>query len=329
MRRLTTDAATTGSNRFASGVYNSLLAATPLLRHPRTAPWVRKAWSLANSRFDGPVTTTIYGYPASINFGNAHPVWAREHPSYNNPLIELVYQAHRDAGRQLHVVDVGAAEGDTVLLVKRNCPDMVAKFTCVDGDDEFILTYLRRNMEAFHDVEILTAMLSDQVGTEPSLVRVETHSASARGSRTVPSTTLDAILADSPDRVDVLKTDVDGFDGRVLAGARNLLTAQQPYVLFEWTPQGYELVGTDWRLPFKVLSDCGYDRFIWFTKLGRFSHFTIGYDERPIDATAAYCKDNTTEYDFWYDIAALSPRHSTSHLELADTAYARHSPSRY
>ena len=309
-------------------VYNALLASAALRRWNRPGYLWARAWELANRHLSGPVSTNIYGYRALVNFGNMLPLWGREYDTYNNPLLEVVAQAYGALCRPLHVVDVGAAVGDTVLLVKRNCPRMVDRFTCIDGDEEFLM-YSRRNLGRFDDVRIVEAMLSDQEGEIATLVRTHPGTASAFGSGRVHSTTLDSVMASEPRPVDVLKIDVDGFDGRVLSGARDILQTEQPYVQFEWTPAAYEQTGNDWRTPFHVLSEAGYDRFVWFTKVGSFSHYMFGYDERQVATTASYCLETTAEYDPFFDVVALGSRHEVSPVRLADLRFARRCVYRY
>jgi FkbM family methyltransferase len=53
--------------------------------------------------------------------------------------------------------------------------------------------------------------------------------------RTVPLRTLDAIIADSaPQRIDLIKIDVEGFEHQVLEGGRQTLARHRPKLIMEW-----------------------------------------------------------------------------------------------
>jgi FkbM family methyltransferase len=211
---------------------------------------------------------SLHGRPAIANFGYAYPVFCRQYPTYNQPLVDAVRDRFAQLGRAVRVVDIGAAIGDTVLLVKERCPGAVSEFLCVDGDEEF-LDYLRANLGDDADVVIMPAMLSRAVADVPSLVRTHRGTASAVGKGVVGAVTLDALLAVVTPPVDLIKCDVDGFDGAVLVGGRGVLERDRPWVLFEWHPVLYERAGNDPLEPFSVLSDVGYTDFVWFDKYGR------------------------------------------------------------
>jgi FkbM family methyltransferase len=53
--------------------------------------------------------------------------------------------------------------------------------------------------------------------------------------RTVPLRTLDAIIAEcAPDRIDLIKIDVEGFEEQVLEGGRQMLARHRPKLIMEW-----------------------------------------------------------------------------------------------
>ena len=85
---------------------------------------------------------------------------------------------------------------------------------------------------------IVPLLVSDRSGDVPLPVRVHEGTASLTGKLAAVATTLDALweqgALESPD---VVKIDVDGFDGRVLAGGTKFLGSVYPSVIFEWSPQ--------------------------------------------------------------------------------------------
>jgi FkbM family methyltransferase len=318
------------TGEIASLVYNGLLRCSHLERHKRLGPLWRKAWRYAGGRFGSSVTTRIHGYPVVVNFGHDYPLYARKFRNWNDPLIELVHQTCHDAQGPITVIDVGAGVGDTVLLLESNCPpNTVAEYTCVEGDEQFF-TYLKANLAAIHSARVFRAMLSDAARPMQALVRTHPGSATARGSAVVHSIPLDELIrTNGPLQTHVLKIDVDGFDGKVLLGAQELLAASRPAVIFEWHPILCRDLGNGWLEHFQALHEQGYRRFIWFTKYGHFSHFMHGIDQVSIERLAEVCVNGRHDFDWHYDVIALTEDHRITDTALAELRFAKNRRSRY
>jgi FkbM family methyltransferase len=257
------------------------------------------------------VTTTLHGRRTVINFANPYPLFIRRFPFYNAPQVELVLATSEALGRPLHVVDVGAAIGDTALLLLEKCRDQISRLDCIEGEHAFA-QLLSMNLGT-DDVFIHESVLSETSGDVATLVRSQHQgTASAEGPGTRDATTLDCLLAGK--RPDVIKVDTDGFDGPILAGARDLISGSFPAVLFEWHPVLCKRVGTDDSQGFGVLEAAGYDRFVFFNKFGEFSHF--GTDR--LDSLRRYCLTEKSRYDWHYDVIALHPNLKVDEVGVAD-----------
>jgi len=217
--------------------------------------------------------------------------------------------------------------GYTVFWLYTNLPDAFEKILCIDGDAEFF-AYLQKNMQQFPFVTCEHALLSDKVTNEKSLVRTHAGTASAQGSATVLSVSLDELVQERNLLVDVLKIDTDGFDGKVLAGSTHLLTSQKPYVIFEWHPILLRQTNNEIDRPFNVLFERGYQTFIFYTKFGSFSHYMFSMDQQELDKLAAICFNNKHVSDWHYDVIAL-PDDSLNMVELAECSFAKQKPSAY
>ncbi len=278
---------------------------------------------------EGDVDINIHGFKVKQPIAFTHPFTTRLVERYNSPLVECVYQTFTNKNKKLTVIDAGAAIGDTVLLLKSNCPGMVEKFYCIDGDAEFF-QYLQHNMKPFTDVECIQSMLSDNEDSVNELVRIHGGTASAQGTGQVAASSLDNILSVKKiPHVDLLKIDVDGYDGKVLSGATNLLRTMQPTVIFEWHPKLYKGTGNDILIPFQKLFAAGYNRFVWFTKFGDFSHFTTGADENYLRQFSLICLNATWDNDLHYDIVALPGNSSLAIEDFANSDYSRKRLSRF
>ncbi len=317
-------------NATASAIYNFFVYLTEFHFRGSVASKINQAKLFVAKKYAGPVKTKIHGHEVIVNFGYAYPFFARMFRSYNNPLVELVNQAFLARGKSsITVVDIGAAIGDTVLLIESNCPDMVKKYLCIDGDTEFY-TFLESNLGSMKKVKSYLALLSESEGSEKQLIRTHLGTASAQGKGFVQSISLDNLLsADMNEGIDVLKIDVDGFDGKVLKGSHNILTKCKPAVIFEWHPILCEQTGNNWIDHFEVLKEHGYNRYIWFTKFGEFSHFTDEFQKQSTDKLAHISLRNQHCYDWHYDVVALHADSTISDLALAELCFAKNRKSRY
>ena len=139
------------------------------------------------------------------------------------------------------IVDVGGNVGVYACVGAVRSPAAhVVTFEPVPAN----LAFLRRNVadNGFASrVEIVEAALSDEPG-EASIFLADsigTHSLSSENAESerqikVRVTTLDEHLRGRD--VDLIKIDVEGFDGHVLRGGRELLSSQRPTLLLEFVP---------------------------------------------------------------------------------------------
>src|SRR5262245_60751714 len=102
-------------------VFNGLIKTSWLTRFPFANRMWRRTWRNAQKHFYGRVSTTIHGTRVLINYGYTYPLNMRLYSSLNNPLVELAFQTSNANRKPVVLVDVGAAIGDTVLLLERNC----------------------------------------------------------------------------------------------------------------------------------------------------------------------------------------------------------------
>ena len=286
----------------------------------------RKAEKAAHAREQGdldPYPIKLHGFDVLLNAGNTYPDITRALPYFNAPLVELVNQAHAALGRPISFIDVGAATGDTVLLLEQRCAGKVGSYTCFEGDDEFE-QLLRGNMRQFDAVRIIKTLLASERKSIPSLEKHHRGSASATGTNLRPAEPLDSFVREMAKGVDVLKIDVDGYDGEVLAGGKHLLEKFKPWVIFEWHPMLIERSGTDFARPFAVLHECGYRRLLWFDNSGSFSHFAEFPSPTTLEEWNRYLLMVNGRRRQHFDVIALPDTAPRVEVELAAMEYARH-----
>ncbi len=269
-----------------------------------------------------PVKAYLHGFDVKLNPGNTYPFIVQDFPQFNAPLVELAHQAFLCKGEKICLLDIGAATGDTVLLLKQRCPEHFEKFICVDGDQEF-LGLLHANMAQFDDVEIVEAILAREQIQIPTLVKHHKGTAAAIGVNFTTANSLDSIMMIQKSRVDLMKIDVDGFDGEVLSGATNLLKTHQPLVIFEWHPKLLKDVKNDPLAAFDALASCGYERYLWFNNVGTFSHFSGKQGSETLAKHADYLVKVNSRADAHFDIIAVPDSSNINEMELAAMEYAR------
>jgi FkbM family methyltransferase len=306
----------------ASKIYSFLPTWLPRTRRYSRWPVFRTVHRLLNHIWHSirlPVRANVHGFNVLLNPGNPYCLVVREHPLFNAPLVQLVHQMARKG--PLVFIDVGAAIGDTVLLLNERCPRAISHYYCVEGDEEFY-AILEENMRQFKNVTLFKRLLAREVMHVRSLVKHHPGTAAPTGNKRVEAVPLDSINEVSATRIDILKVDVDGFDGEVLAGAIATIDRSRPAIIFEWHPKLILSTGCDPFRGFETLAACGYTSFLWFDNLGSFSHFSKADDRENVDNMMKVLLAINNRRDQHFDIVALHPENEIDQIELASLNYA-------
>jgi FkbM family methyltransferase len=287
-------------------------------------------WNYSTNIYAGAVSTVIHGFKVKVNNGNSYALYARLFPNYNNPLLQLVDSVYNLNNRELTIIDIGSAVGDTNLFLIKNLPNKIKKFYCVEGDFEFF-EYLDENKIHFPKSHLFNALLSDSDNNKiNSLVKTHLGTASAIGEDKVQTMSLDTLLCKKLEgRVDILKIDVDGLDGMILQGSEKILQYHKPFVIFEWHPIMIKKTQNNFHEHFEILNKCGYNRFVWFNKYGDFSHFSLNDDFLNRVELNKLCLRNIHDYDFHYDVIAIHKDSNMDILKLAELKEAKAKLSSY
>jgi FkbM family methyltransferase len=298
-----------------SATYNALLA----LASWKQKPILKKIWGTLwrwQLGFPGLVASKLHGQPVVLTNGHYYPLVNIWHPLFNQPLFALAEFMIRERKRNIKIVDVGAAVGDTVLMLEANFPGKIDGYLCVDGDPQFF-SFQEYNLSSVsHKTQKVFSLLSDEVTMVGSIEKTNMTTGSALGETKVMSRTLDQIAQDSNfSGVDLIKIDVDGFDGKVLGGAQKILLNDKPGVVFEWNTPYFHKTGNEILQPFEVLHHCGYNRFIWFNNLGEFTHVQFGLDVEALHETDKISKLQLDKTGLHYDVVAL---HRDCQIEVAE-----------
>ncbi len=213
------------------------------------------------------VRIQYFGRSLEVPFSNDLALHTADFETYNSNLRRLCQFVRAEQGA-LHYVDVGANVGDGAILVGPTGGDAVL---LIEGYPPFT-TLLKRNVAGMPGVRLAETYLSDETaGVQVAEIASNATNRLVTGSgRTIRFETLDSVLENQPAvrPVSVLKVDVDGFDGRVLAGARATLADDRPVVLFEFHPSLWHKAGQDFESVLPGLREAGYGPLLVYDNQG-------------------------------------------------------------
>ena len=253
-----------------------------------------------------------------FNARSAYPVTLATFRMVNGVLVDSVTAVHNALKRPVVMIDVGAAIGDTLMLIEERCPSMVARHFCVEAAPIF-LELLKRNTADLPNVTVIPCLLAAEEKEIPSLVHTHQSTAAAVGEGRSKALPLDRLPELQGQVIDVLKVDVDGYDGEVLAGAKQTLERDKPLVIFEWHPVLWHRAEKDLFTVFSDLRAAGYDRLLWFHNHGEFSHFSANTeaDLEQFRLMARYVEQENADGDPHFDVVALHQSSPINMVELA------------
>lgn len=226
------------------------------MRHARSASWLlQKAALLQDSGtpsylsraakalrvlalklgLDPPCKVQVAGMqmPLLLPFSHQLPFYRSRHLHYDRlPGVLAAYL--RESRGSLHMIDVGANVGDTILST---APEPTDHYLAIEPHPDFF-PYLISNTAALANVKRLQVACGEtegRLGFNDSVRGTAASVAVIAPSHEVPVRSLDMIWAVewAESKVDFLKIDTDGFDVSVLLGAPRLLREQRPWVLYE------------------------------------------------------------------------------------------------
>lgn len=243
------------------------------------------------------------GQPLLCNFAHQLPFYQKEFPLYDRQLAKLSSFMHEQLHRTINIIDIGANVGDTVL----NIGLKDAFFLCIEGNKTFskyIKSNLRKYNYSLEEVflnDIDTSCNYDIEATNGTghLILTETQNYSVR------LISLDTLLENKyPEtKIDLIKIDTDGFDFKVIRGAKHCLQKWHPLIFFEWDRAFCKEQGEDPLSIFPILYELGYSECILFNNFG---NFFDNVETRNTAILKTYI-DNTIGdgLPYYYDVLAL------------------------
>lgn len=251
------------------------------------------------------------GRRIALNFSHLLPFYRQLYPGYSANLTRLTAFLRKSRG-VLRMIDVGANIGDSYCLAR---PQERDSFLLIEGSPEYFALLTRNTADDPAVTRVCTLLAeSASVSAGQMVARGGTgrmdHSGAAAD--TVAYRTLDDVVAEHREfaAANLLKTDVDGYDCRVLMGARQLLATARPVLFFEHHPELLARAGDGDAYIFPELGRLGYRRFIFFdNKDADFSVVEVD-DTRRLEELLERARRTR---HFYYDVCAFPEEDGAGH----------------
>jgi FkbM family methyltransferase len=222
------------------------------------------------------VTHNIHGYDLEFPPSHALPGILQRWPYYSSNLGRIAQAVHQKYP-DLRLIDIGANVGDSVAILRR-----LAHFPilCIEGDRAF-LDVLSRNAQKFDAVTIAACYVGEDdvtITAKSTGLAGTAHLVSADDLTDQADAALENIEVYKLSRVlnqhqqflqpKMIKTDTDGFDGKILRGATDVLRSAKPVVFFEYDPFFLAQQDDNGVAIFDLLADHGYAGLIIYDNFG-------------------------------------------------------------
>lgn len=251
-----------------------------------------------------------------LNLSHQLPFYRQAYPGYSANLSRLCAFLRESRGT-LRMIDVGANVGDSYCLAQPQASD---RFLLIEGDEAYF-RLLERNTAHDPAVTRVRALIAEAASVSTGRLVAQggtghmAHSTSAE--QTIEYRTVDDVVASQQDfsTANLLKTDVDGYDCRVLMGARNLLATARPVLLFEHHPELLARAGENDAYIFPALAQLGYGRFIFFDN--KASDFTV-VDAAHSGQLGQLLERARTTRHYYYDVCAFPDEDARGHAAFVE-----------
>lgn len=232
-------------------------------------PWCGKALARLLATFphsDSPVTVVVNGVRLELDLREVIDSSLYYSGSFE-PLAEKIIAEITRSG--MVAIDVGANIGyHTFALAQHVGP---SGLVIAVEPTSYAFEKLERNLALndFQNVRLFRVGLSDKDYGETEVRFQSSYRLDGKHetrSERVQIITLDSLIREQGlTRVDFIKIDVDGLEGKIFAGAQELLKRFRPWIFFEFSPSGIRSNGSDpkdllrmlWDLEYTIQTDTG------------------------------------------------------------------------
>lgn len=288
----------------AGAVHHHVLAARRTGLRRRALLGLR---GLLVSHGDPAVEFELAGVPLLLPLSHDLPLLRALFPDYSGNLARLTGAVARKYP-DLAVVDIGANVGDSVALIRSAAPVPVL---CVEGDGRF-LDFLRTNTTSLRRVSIAPVFLAASTGevvaslqTARGSGHLQFEQPPGKDRGRIQTVALDELLAEHPleGRLKLIKSDTDGFEAQILAGAVSTLARHRPVLFFEYDPDLLARNGTPGLELLVALEGAGYTNALLYDNTGDLLLACRLDEHRHLEEVDGYFRGRGSER--YLDVAAF------------------------
>ena len=260
-----------------------------------------------NSRF------RIGNFNIRISRGHSLPFVLERYPDYGSNLVRLA-RAVNDKYGGLKIIDVGGNVGDTIAMLLSDNPDY--EIYSIEGDEKYY-NILCENFANNKSVRIYKNFLGDKdeiiqalANRDKGTLRLDNISTN-KSREEIKLITLDTFISENPSmgNAKLIKIDTDGYDNKIIRGAKNYFKKNKPIVYFEYDKKLLGENGEDSLKVFEILKDIGYSSLVFFDNYGRFLISVSIDDIETIKQLDHYVTSRAGSFAY-YDIVAFTAEDS-------------------
>ena len=207
---------------------------------------------------------SIEGFPLQLNLSHNLPRYQKLEPLRDSNIGRLTQYIAKKY-KKFSAINIGANIGDSVAWMKSQ-KDMPV--LAIEGDDQYY-PLLVENMTQFKNVQTEKVFLGEEESVVkvtpyrgiPGSVRLDTD----ENGQALAISTLDTLLKKKYKKFQKAKfvvIDTDGYDIRIMFGAKDLLTNSQPILFFEYEPECHRVVHENGLRIFPFLKKAGYSQLM-------------------------------------------------------------------
>ncbi len=284
-----------------------------LLKHDKRLRFVYRYFCKKNFV----IYTEVNNQRVWMPFSHMLPYYQKKYKNYDRQLGKICSVISKKERRQIYIIDIGANIGDTIINIGLHD----ALYLAVEGDRDYS-RLLQKNMEDLkYNAMIENVVLSDvnEEIREYTMCKNRGTALLVKEEIATPieSTTLDKLMVEKYSEfcADIIKIDTDGFDYRIMRGAKNYIEKEHPLLFFEWSWREWEENGEDLLEVFTFLQALGYRDLLLYDNYGNVL-LSLGIREiEKLRYLLNYSK-NTDERIYYYDVLAIPKESSYSITEF-------------
>ncbi len=239
-----------------------------ILRTPKQQKLKEKLFKFIRNKMlaqgDAIVNYQYKQFNLAILFSHDFPFNFKEFPGYSQNLAAVTKLLLKKYPN-LHAIDVGANIGDSAAIMQSegNVPVL-----CIEGNPKF-LGLLETNTKQMHAISVEPCF----VGEEEVMVKAVNNLGTAYLEKTnegISVKTISSIIEKHAAFLNtkLFKIDTDGFDNKIIRGAKDFLVQSKSSVFFEYDPHFLSLQGERGLDIYPFLVAIGYTKFVIYDNLG-------------------------------------------------------------